>query len=219
MEPTMRRILVLASCLPMLALGLNCGGTRYRTVSVPPRIDLAQHELIGVVQFDAEDGEELAPLATRRFTEAARRDQGLVRMVDLGPSDEVLNSVGRDHWDTESYRALGQSRGVRTLLVGELTIGDVKPDVRIDAALRGGTITAQVKATLAVRMIETESGASIWSRSAWATRTVGQVSLARGGRVAFAADDLERAYGDLIDALVAEVAPDFQVGWQRVAVP
>jgi hypothetical protein len=52
-------------------------------VRVPPRIDLAAHEIIGAARFESTNEGKLGPLATRRFTDLARRDQGLVRMMDV----------------------------------------------------------------------------------------------------------------------------------------
>jgi hypothetical protein len=181
---------------------------------VPPRIDLTQHEMIGIVEFDSSEG-ELGSIATQRFTEAARRDQGLIRMVDFGSHADALNSVGKSEWNADTFKALGQEHEVRTILIGELTVSDVRPDIRISSALESGSLTAQVDATLAVRLVETSSGASIWSRSASATYSVGHVSLFGGGEIAFDASDPERAYGGLVDTLVQQVTRDFQASWVR----
>jgi len=74
-------------------------------------------------------------------------------------------------------------------------------------------VTANVAATLEVQMIEVESGASVWSRSASATRTLGHVSVLGGKDFVFDAADPEAAYGELVDALVAQVAQDLQGRW------
>src|SRR5262249_44100304 len=143
-----------------------------RTVVVPPRIDLKQHEVIGVLEFKSSSEGKLGPLATKRFMEWARHDQGLVRMVELGTRSQVTRSLGGDRWDAETIRALGQQRGLDAVMVGELKIGNVKPDVRVLASLGGGRVSATVVATLTVQMIETSTGASLWSASGGATRTV-----------------------------------------------
>jgi hypothetical protein len=64
-------------------------------------------------------------------------------------------------------------------------------------------------------MIESASGASIWSASARASDSVGHVSVFRGGNVVFDAQDPERAYGELIDNLVSRATHDFHVTWER----
>jgi len=207
-----------SAALPLLlaAAAVGCaGGRRYETVRIPPRVDLTRHELIGMVEFDTSARGELGPLATRRFAESARRDQGLVRMVGMGSRDDALRSVGRDRWDVETVKALGREHDVQTILVGELQVSDVKPNVSIGTALRSGSLTAKVDATLNVELIETSTGASLWSRTARATTSVGHISVLGGKDVVFDAADPENAYGSLVDALVAQVTQDFHVSWER----
>lgn len=74
-------------------------------------------------------------------------------------------------------------------------------------------MSAQVDATLAVQLIETATGASLWNTSASGTREVGQVSVFSGGMFGFDADDPDRAYGALVNALAVEATRDFQVSW------
>ncbi|MHC4992446.1 MAG: hypothetical protein ACYTGC_15850 [Planctomycetota bacterium] len=208
----MKRVPSLPLILLLLIVVSGCASRQ--TVMLPPRIDLTQHELIGVVEFDSSEEAELGTFATQRFTEEARRDQGLVRIVEVGSEDEALASVGRNEMDSETYKALGRQHGVQTILLGRLTVSNVRPNVRI-ANLSSGTLSAQVDATLAVQLIETATGASLWSSSASATQNVGQLSVFEGGDVVFGAEDPERAYGDLVNVLVAQVTRDFRVTWER----
>lgn len=199
----------------LLAMTFGCGARRETvTVPVPPRIDLKQLETIGIIDFSTSSRGRLGPLATRRFTEAARYDQGVVRMLEFGSESDALRSVGSSDLSPESIKALGSEFGVQTILTGELTVSDVKPDVFI-SGLRSGSLSARVDATLAVRLVETSTGASIWSSSARSTQSVGHVSVFKGGGFVFDADDPERAYGDLIDSLVAQVTQDFRVRYER----
>lgn len=211
----MKRTKSLMPVTAVLLLVATVGCTHHQTVMVPPRLDLARHELIGVIEFDSSSKGGLAPLATRRFTELARRDQGMVRMVELGSPSQALASVGASAFSGETFKALGQKHGVRTILIGELTVSDVRPDLKISTSWRSGSLSANVDATLAVQLIETSTGASLWNRSARATRSVGHVSVLGGKNVAFDADDPERAYGDLINALADQVTRDFRVSWER----
>jgi hypothetical protein len=203
----------------LLATALGCAGRSsgpsLQTYRIAPRINLQQHEMIGIVDFDTDSRGRLGDLASKRFVESARRDQGLVRMIDIGSKDDALHSVGRDRWDVETLKALGREYNVQTLLVGDLKVSNVKPNVSIGTALRSGTLSAHVNATLAVELIETSTGASLWSRTAQATESVGHVSVLGGKDVVFDADDPEQAYGSLIDTLVAQVTRDFQVSWER----
>lgn len=210
----MRGRSILALALVLLAATLACGGRKTVTVAVPPRIDLKQLEMIGVIDFTAED-DDLALLATRRFTESARRDQGMVRVVGFGSGNDALDSVGLGEWSPQTYRALGQEHGVRTILVGELVISDVRPDISIASSLKSGTLSAEVEATLAVQLIEAATGASIWSTSARVKKSLGHITVYGGKDFELNAEDPDRAYGPLVDSLVEQATREFHVSWER----
>jgi hypothetical protein len=177
-------------------------------------VDLREHEIIGVVEFSASAKGQLGPMTTQRFIEWARRDQGVVRFVELGTRVEAMRSVGRNTWDAETFRALGEKHGVRTILDGELAISSARPDIRIAASLKAGEASAQVDATLSAELIETASGASLWSASSRARRSLGHVGLV-GNQVSFNAADPQRAYGSLIDELVDRATVDFRPTWRQ----
>jgi hypothetical protein len=207
----MRHALKLAVIAVLMAVALDCGPK----VMVPPVIDLKQHEVIGIIQFNSSNEGELGPLATRKFIEMARRDQGIVRIIELGPEAEVLRVVGQDRLNLDAFKALGEKYQVSTIIAGEVVVSDVRPDLTI---IPGGgymSLAAEVDVSLAAQMVETETGASIWSNSAKATRRVGNISVFGGKDVAFDAEDPEKAYGKLIHDLVEETTKDFRVTWER----
>ena len=189
----------------------GCG----KKVMVPPRIDLTQHEVIGIIEFTCSNKGKLEPLVTKRFMEAARIDQGMVRIVELGSEDEVLKAVNKDRLDQDAYKAIGEKYDVSTIITGELVVSDVRPDITITPGGGFMDFAAEVDASLAAQMVETSTGASIWSSTASETKTVGHVSIFGGKAFAFDADDPDKAYGKLTDALVEEVTSDFRVTWQR----
>lgn len=186
--------------------------TQYQTVTVPPRVDLTAHELIAVVQFDSTGNDELGPLATRRFTDLARRDQGVVRILRVEDPET-------DRRDGTAVRGIGERHGARSVFIGRVEISSVRPNVSIARTLRSGSVTANVDATLTVDLVETETGASIWSASARVTREIGHVSVSGGRHITFDAEDPEQAYGSLIDALVGQVTSDFQARRVRQPIP
>jgi hypothetical protein len=211
----MPRIPVRSVAVLSLVLLAGCASNPpARRVWVGPRIDLKPLEIIGMVDFTSTSKGSLAGLATRRFAEAARRDQDMVRMIDVGSGPAALASVGKSQWTPEACRAIAREHGVKTLIRGTLTLSNVRPNVQVSALWRSGQVTAQVDATLEVEMVEAETGASIWSRSASATRSVAQVSVYGGNSFDFNAADPEAAYGDLVGDLVSRVAADLQGSWQ-----
>lgn len=209
----MRRLQICAiALLSLVALCCVKSSPQHR-VWEGPRVVLKPYEIIGMVEFTSSTKGELAALATRRFTEAARRDQEMLRVVDVGTQKQALASVGQKRWTPEIYREVGQKHGLKSIFQGTLTLSKVQPTAQISSLLRSGQVTANVAATLEVQMIEVESGASVWSRSASATRTLGHVSVLGGKDFVFDAADPEAAYGELVDALVAQVAQDLQGRW------
>ncbi len=190
----------------------NCG----RKVMVPPRIDLKPHEVIGMIHFECDTKGELAPLTTRKFTEAIRRDQEMIRIIDLGTEAEVLRTIGHDRLSKAAFQAIGEEYDIATVFTGELLVSDVRPDISIALLFVAGmSVSAEVDATLDAQMVETESGASLWSTSVSATREIGHVSIWEGGLWSFDAEDPERAYGKLVNALVEDASRDFRVTWRR----
>lgn len=213
----MRKLLgtALVSLIVLVVAGCAARGPAPVRVMVPPQIDLAPHQTIGILQFSSSSKGELGPLATRRFTEAARRDQGLVRIVDLGPVDAALRSVGKSRLDPEAVVALAHKHGLKTLVAGDLNVSSVRPNVRVDALFKSGSLSAQVDASLTVQMFEAETGASVWNRSSNATTTVAHVSVYGMKEFAFDSSDPDAAYGGLVDSLVSQVTRPFQVTWAR----
>lgn len=212
----MRATSIFALALIVIAGTLGCAkSTPKTTVRIPPRVDLSQLEVIGVVEFDSSSERELGPIVTQSFTDEARRDQGLVRIAGLGSKAEALDSVDEEAWNTDTFKALGNEHGVATILTGKLTISEARPSISIAPSLESGSLSALIKATLAVQLIEVSSGASIWSSSASASHNVGNISVYGGKDVVVNAKDPKGAYGPLVDQLVEQVTRDFKATWVR----
>lgn len=195
----------------ILLLIIGCG----KKVMIPPRIDLSDYEVLGVIEFACSENGKLGSLATSRFTEFARRDQGMIRIIDLGTEAEVLKKIGHNKLDQEAFIEIGETYEVATIFTGELIVSDVRPDIMITPGLGYMGFGAEVDATLSAQMIETVTGASIWNNSGSATRSVGHVSIFGGSAFAFDAEDPDKAYGKLVDELVDRVTRDLQVTWER----
>lgn len=207
----MNKILFLCAFTVFISFALDCGPK----IMVPPRIDLKQHEVIGIIDFSFSSEGDLGTFATRRFTEEMRRDQGMVRIVELGSKTNILETVGHDRFNQASFKDIGKEHEINTIITGELIVSDVRPNIAITPGLSYLSLSAEVDATLNVQMVETSTGASIWSSSASDTKQVGNISIFGGQNFAFNADDPEKAYGKLVNSLVNEVTKDFKVTWKR----
>lgn len=209
----MKRGLGTVAIVLMSLVALGCGPRRVR-VTVPPRIDLRPHEVIGVVEFNCASKEELGPLVTGRFIEAMRRDQGMVRVVRLGTESDLLAGVDQSRLDAAAFQALGKKHGVQTIVTGDLDFSEARPNVSITQSLTHIGVSVDVHAKLAVQMIEAASGASLWSRSAEATQRLGAGGLSSNKDVHLEVGAPEKAYGQLVDRLVYTVTPEFRVTWE-----
>jgi len=109
--------------------------------------------------------------------------------------------------------ALQESQpGVHVLELGKIP---ELPGGSVDhAAIRAIGEKYDVDAALTARLFETGRGATVWTRSTRATRTVAHVGMG-GGKVVFDARDPKGAYGELVDCLVNEVTDDFRVSYVR----
>jgi hypothetical protein len=193
---------------------LSAACAKRTTVQVPPRVDLYAFDLIGVVQFTTESKGSLASLATQRFVEALQESQPGVRVLELGTVQDIQQKVGRSDLGFETMRAIGEHYNVGAVVVGVLDVQDVKPRIDLQTMITSGSMSADVKASLTTRIMESATGATVWTRSTRTTSTVAQVGV-NGGAVRFDAKDPERAYGDMIDALVADLTQDFRVSYVR----
>jgi len=207
----MKKALFLVTIVAVIAGAFACG----RKVMVPPRIDLKQHEIVGIIQFECTNKGNLAPYTTKKFTEAIRRDQEMIRIVDLGTQAEVLKEIGHTKLSKAAYQEIGDKYDLVTVFVGELLISDIRPNISLNLLFGGMSVSAEVDATLDAQMVETTSGASLWSISTSATREIGYVSVFEGGGFIFDAEDPDRSYGKLVNALVEDASRDFRVTWRR----
>jgi hypothetical protein len=123
--------------------------------------------------------------------------------------------VGARQFDAEALRRIGAKYGVDAVFVGEVAYSDPKTSVKIKdlSRLEGGARTV-IRADMSARLLETRSGASVWSSGSWATRQVGRVSVSpeRGVTGAVQSDDPRE---DMLSALLLHLTDDFRPGTAR----
>lgn len=192
----------------LLALA-GCGGKK---VLVPPRLELAPYQRVGLVVFTIENAKgSLNQYATQRFAEHVLAAQGGFELLELGEQEPLLQEVGAVRMDAAAARAIGDQYGVPAVFVGHITVGEVKPRASLLESL---SLSAEVNVRMVVRLVSAESGGTLWTQSAAATETVAGVSLS-GGAPVFAAQDPDEAYGDLVNHLVYALTRDFRGTWVK----
>ncbi|MFG0284914.1 MAG: hypothetical protein ACF8R7_10875 [Phycisphaerales bacterium JB039] len=179
---------------------LGCSGKRV-LVLVPPDVDLSRYGAVGVVEFSGDDP-ALRASATERFREAVLEAQPGVRLVDVDA--EALGAVGR--LDPEVVRSLAARFGVDAVFVGAVDISEVKPRVDLSSSLLKVRASAEAHGELSARLLETGSGATVWSRSGRDKTSVAHLRARSDGSGQFGISDPGEKYAEMMRGLTAQVA-------------
>ncbi len=194
------------SLLGLIIVAAFLSGCSHK-VLVPPRIDLKSYGRIGIFQFSCNAQGYLNRFATQKFIESVQGSQPGTPMMELGLLEREP--------DPQFLKQIKQRFGVDGVIVGNLDISKVRPAVNISGLITSMGIRANVEATLMVKLYETENGATLWTRSAYANESVAQVWLSKDGEIYFDAKDPERAYGGLVHTLINKTTYDFRPYYVR----
>lgn len=200
---------VLLSLVAAVVLMAGCATTVQ--VPVPPRVDLAAYPTIGLVGFSSNANGDVERLSTQQFLQALQAAQPGTRVVELGREERVLRSVDRRTWDARTLREVKDKHGVDAVLLGRINLEETRPDVDFSTAWKALSVRADVNALLTARLIETGTGATMWTDSSQATANVAHAGFDGFGNGHFGASDPEAVYGEMIGCLVYEITDDFRV--------
>lgn len=199
----------------VLALGLTgCASTHLE--QTPPRLDLAGYGTIGLIEIGSAREAELGREANRQFLTAIQAAQPGVPLLELGEEAAVLRDVNATALDPASARALGQKHGVDVLLWGVLETKEVRPKVSLGGDLSSLSAKAEVQGSLLTKLIDTHSGATLWTFSSSDKRTLAAVSVSGSGVSGSGAVEPGDAREQLVRTLVQRATADFRPGWTRV---
>ena len=198
--------ILLVACAGILALA-GCA-----RVYVQPAIDLHPREVIGLVQFNTDTKGELAKLVTQKFIEAVTEDQTDIKVVELGDEAAALADVNQTHLGPDAFKAIGDKYNLKTVFTGELDASGVNPSCAFGPGY--ASFEAKVNARLAAKLVETVTGATVWSNSAREERGVAGVDKS-GSSFSFNAEDPEQAYGDMARSLCRTITRDFRGHWEH----
>ena len=214
----MRRLVVHAALLlgSLLALG-GCSSNTV-LVSVPPRMPLQSFGTLGLVEFDANARPDIGAQTTREFESHLHAAQPGTRIVELGSRESLLASVGGRQLDAQTLRRIGEKYGVDAIFVGSLTYSEPKTDVQLtDLSRLEGGVRVDVRGDISSRLVETRSGASVWSSSAWARRSLGKVSVSADQGVSGGVRNGDPRE-EMVPTLVYHLTEDFRPSTVRQAV-
>lgn len=179
-------------------------------VDVPARMDLKSYPTLGIIEFTSNSSAQVNLQATRQFQEHVQAAQPGTRFIELGSRDAVLAAVGQRQVDAEAVRRIGEKYGVAAVFVGEITYSEPKADLRInDLTKLDGAVRAEIRGDISSRLLETKSGAAVWTSSAWAKRQLGGVAVSadRGVSAAVKSSD---ARSEMVPTLVYHLTRDFR---------
>jgi hypothetical protein len=165
--------------LLLSALVMLWGCSHTVLVPVPPRVDLQSYGTLGLVDFASNSNPGINAQTTREFESHVHAAQPGTRIVELGSREALLASVGSRQLDPQTLRRIGEKYGVDAIFVGSLAYSEPKTDVKVstDVSRLEGGVRIEVRGDIDSKLVETRTGASVWSSSAWARRALGSVNV------------------------------------------
>jgi hypothetical protein len=197
-----------AGLLLLLLAMLGCSSTVL--VPVPPRMDLSGYGTLGIVEFASNSNRAVSAHATRQFQEQIHAAQPGTRFVELGSREAVLAAVGGKQLDADALRRIAEKYGVAGIFLGEIVYSEPKADVQIkDLARLEGGVRTEIRGDISSRLVETKTGASVWSSSAWAKRQIGSLRVSAENGVSGGMSQ-SNPRDEMVPALVYQLTHDFR---------
>jgi len=194
----------------LLLLALLSGCSRTMLVPVPPRMDLRTYGTVGIVEFASNSERAINAHATRQFQEQVQAAQPGTRFIDLGDRQTLLAAVGGRQLDVDALKKIGEKYGVAALFLGDIAYSEPRTDVKIaDLQKLEGGVRTEVRGDISSRLMETATGASVWSSSAWARRQLGGVNVSPEHGVSGSVSK-SNPRDEMVPALVYQLTHDFR---------
>ena len=208
-----------AAFVILLALVVQWGCSRTVLVPVPPRMDLKSYGTLGIIEFASNSDPAISNYATQQFQEHVQGAYPGTPILELGNREAVLAAVGATQFDADAITKIGKKYGVTAVFLGDIVYSEPKTDIRLtDINKLEGGVRTQVRGDMSTKLMETQSGASVWSSSAWAKRQIGSVSLStKRGVSATVGDSNPRK--DMVPALILHLTQDFRPKLVRQRAP
>lgn len=189
---------------------VGCSHSHTVLVPVPPRVDLKPYGVLGIVDFTSNGDRTIGAQATRQFQEQVQEAQPGTRFLELGSRETVLAGVGARELTPESLRRIGEKYGVKAIVLGEIAYSEPRTDIKVaDITKLEAGVRSELRADISGRLVETSSGASVWTRSAWTKRQLGALSVSaeRGVSGSLAKTDPRE---EMVPPLVYHLTHDFR---------
>lgn len=197
----------------LLSLAVLWGCSSTELVSVPPRMDLKSYGTLGVVEFASNSDSTINTYATRQLQAHIQAAQPGTPFLELGSREAVLAAVGANQFDADTLKKIGDKYGVAAIFLGDIVYSE-KTDVKVtDITKLQGGVRTEIRGDISSRLLETRTGANVWSSSAWAKRQVGRLSVSEQGVSGGTSNSNPRE--EMVPALVKHLTQDFRPGSVR----
>jgi len=208
----MRLVSLILVMVAAMLMPIGCSHTE--KVLVPPRVELKAYRTIGVIEFSTNAEDTLKPYVTQNFIENIQSAQPGTRILELGDGDQLLRSLGHSKLDLETIQSIGRKYHVDALIVGHFEVSEMKPKINVYTAARTLNARAYIEAALRTRILETDSGATFWTRATSGKVQVARINLTEGGAFGFGVSDPAEKYGKLVPHLVYANTADFRTQYE-----
>jgi len=194
----------------LLSFAVLCGcSSNTVLVTVPPRVDLTPYRTLGVIEFTSNATGAINARATQQLQEQVQAAQPGTRFIELGRRETVLAAVGRNQLDADAAKRIGKKYGVAAVFLGEIVYSEPKTDIRVsDLTKLEGGVRTEVKGDISARLLETETGASVWSNSGWVRKQVGRINVSEYG--VSGAMSKSDPHEEMVSGLVYQLTHDFR---------
>lgn len=186
------------------------GCSHTEAVRVPPKVELKTYRTIGVIEFSTNAEHTLKPYVTQNFIQNIQSAQPGTRILELGDEDQLLRSLGRSKLNPETIQSIGKKYNVDAIIWGHLEVSEIKPKINVYTAAKTLNARAYIEAALRTRILETDSGVTLWTRATTGKTQVARINLMEGGPISFGVSDPKEKYGKLVPELVYVNTTDFR---------
>ena len=131
----------------------------------------------------------------------------------------MLGAIGARQLDVEALRKIGHKYGVAGVFIGEIAYSEPHTDLKLtDLQKLEGGVRTELRGDISTRLMETATGASVWSSSAWARRQLGSVNVSAEHGVSGAIGS-SNPREEMVPALVYQLTHDFRPTSVRQPAP
>lgn len=203
---------LIVAIITILAMLIGCSHTE--KVLVPPKVELNAYNKIGVIEFSTNAEDDVKQYVTQNFIQYVQSAQPGTRILELGSQEQVLGSIRRNELDFETIKTIGEKYHVDAVIFGHLQVSEIKPKVKVLTVPKSVHATAYIQALLSTRLLETDSGATLWTNATTGKISVANVNVIEKGLFNIGISDPKEKYGKLVPELVYLNTMDFRAQYE-----